>query len=37
MKSSKPSQVFIKPYDKWNRRFDSLGGISLVLILITFF
>ncbi|GAX06613.1 hypothetical protein IWT25_01958 [Secundilactobacillus pentosiphilus] len=37
MKSRKPSKVFIKPYDKWNRRLDSLAAIGLVLIFITFF
>ncbi|MFC6254988.1 hypothetical protein ACFP1H_10405 [Secundilactobacillus hailunensis] len=37
MKPTKPSKVFIKPYDKWNRRLDSLGAIGFVLIFITFF
>lgn len=37
MKSRKPSKVFIKPYDKWNRRLDSLAAIGFVLIFITFF
>ncbi|GAW99984.1 hypothetical protein [Secundilactobacillus mixtipabuli] len=37
MKPTKPSKVFIKPYDNWNRRLDSLAAIGLVLIFITFF
>ncbi|GAW99983.1 hypothetical protein [Secundilactobacillus mixtipabuli] len=37
MKPTKPSKVYIKPYDKWNRRLDSLGGIIFVLLIITLF
>jgi hypothetical protein len=37
MKPAKTSQVFIKPYDDWNRRLRPLDTITFILLMGTIF
>jgi len=37
MKPTKPSQVFIKPFDDWNRHLRPLDTITLILLMVTIF
>ena len=37
MRPAKPSQVFIKPYDDWNRRLRPLDTITFILLMGTIF